>query len=136
MTGTCRGTPLAAALGALKANADVVAAVGFCGRRSGDATAVRTQALWEAIDGSVSGLITELLGDSTGMGRRSASASRLSSALLGGGLWVTSWVPGRRYVVRTVPVNPVVSGALVDACGFAVRRLFGAQVFIAAVVDG
>ena len=92
MTGDSVEDALAAALGAPKANADVVAAVGVA--VGGAVTQLLSDtALWEAIDGSVSGLITELLGDSTVQAALNERIAAVVSAPSAAGLWVTSWVP-------------------------------------------
>ena len=84
MTGDSVEDALAAALGELKANPDVVGAVGFA--VGGAVTQLLSDtALWEAIQGAATGLIGQLLSDSavqTALNERIASTV---SALLGGG---------------------------------------------------
>ena len=132
MTGDSVEDALAAALGALKANADVVAAVGVA--VGGAVTQLLSDtALWEAIDGSVSGLITELLGDSTVQAALNERIAAVVSALLGGG--ALGDVVGAQVADTVVGlfVNPVVSGALVDLVDSLFGDFFGAQGVIAAV---
>lgn len=132
MTGDSVEEALAAALGSLKANADVVAAVGVA--VGGAVTQLLSDtALWSAIDGSLSGLITQLLGDSTVQAALNSRIASVVSALLGGGQ--LGDVVGAQVADTVVGLfaNPVVSGALIDLVDSLLGDFLGAQGVIAAV---
>ncbi|MFN8090253.1 MAG: hypothetical protein U0R81_15010 [Mycobacterium sp.] len=95
-----------AALGVLKANPDVIAAVGIS--VGGAVTQLLSDtALWQAVEGSVAGLITDLLGDTTVQGALNARISSLVSTLLGGGALGAPWAG--RWRTPSLDCSPIPS---------------------------